>query len=70
MRKAYIILTKKPRQGMPFKKEVMSTYLAINRQVVDTSRIVNLKYVKEEYYREKENFISEYNLIIFSLFIF
>jgi len=70
MRQAYIILTKKPRQGMPFKKEVMLTYLIINRQIEDTSKIVNLKYIKEEYYREKENFISEYNFIIFSLFIF
>jgi hypothetical protein len=61
MGKACIILTKKPRQGMPFKKEVM---------LEDASKIANLKYIKEKYYREKENFISEYNFIIFSLFIF
>lgn len=70
MGKAYIILTKKPRQGMPFKKEVMLEYLTINRQREDASKIANLKYIKEKYYREKENFISEYNFIIFSLFIF
>lgn len=70
MRKAYIILTKKPRQGMPFKKEVMLDYLTINRQREGTSRIVNFKYVKEEYYREKENFISKYNFTISSLFTF
>jgi hypothetical protein len=70
MRKAYIILMKKLRQDMPFKKGGDINFPNIGRWIVDTSRIVNLKYVKEEYYREKENFISEYNLIIFSLFIF
>jgi len=48
MGKAYIILTKKPRQGMPFKKEVMLEYLTINRQREDASKIANLKIYKGE----------------------